>query len=143
MTVNLQGKMPEGDGNGLTAITDELIAQAVGKKEKRLFVAVCLIDCAKLTTNADTGATVPTARVRRIEVVDGEDKELAEGLMRRALDNRMGREALPYDLEKEVRGIFDAPTGKTVDPGTGEVQGGDSDGLDEFGPKFKGEDDSE
>jgi len=31
---------------------------------------------------------------------------VAENLMRRALDRRTGREALPYDLEEEIRAAF-------------------------------------
>lgn len=117
MTVSLQGKMPDGDGNGLTPIVSDLIAQATGQQEKRRYVAVCLLDVVKVTTNADTAATTPTVRIRRIEVADGADRELAENLMQRALDARTGREALPYDLEQELRGVFDNAD-STVNPDT-------------------------
>lgn len=111
MTVNLQGKMPDGDGNGLTVIVSDLVAQATGQQDKRQYVAVCLVDVVKVTVNADTATTTPTVRIRRIEVADGEDRTLAENLMRRALEARTGREALPYDLEQEIRGVFDDAKG--------------------------------
>ena len=101
---SLSGNLPKGDGNGLTAIVDELI-----KDPRQMHIVIAIVDCAKVTQNTDTGETIPTARIRRIEVCKGEDASLAENLMRRALDQRTGREALPYDLEEELRGVVDAP----------------------------------
>ena len=102
MSVSVSGSLPAGDGNGLSAIVSDLI-----RDPKRLHVCIALVDCKKVTTDADSGDAVPTARVRRIEVItEAEDLRLAENLMRRALDRRTGREALPYDLEVEIRGAF-------------------------------------
>lgn len=102
MSVSVSGNLPGGDGNGLSAIVSELI-----RNPKQLHVCIALVDCKKVVTDADSGDVVPTARVRRIEVITGEeDRKLAENLMRRALDARTGREALPYDLEEEIRGAF-------------------------------------
>src|SRR5690349_22344274 len=102
MTVSVSGRLPEGDGNGLSAIMSDLI-----RDPKKLHVCICILDGKKVTTDADSGETVPTARIRRIEVLlDEEDMKLAENLMRRALDRRTGREALPYDLEQEIRAAF-------------------------------------
>ncbi len=104
MSVSVSGNLPGGDGNGLSEIVSDLI-----RDPKRLHVCIALVDCKKVVTDADSGDVVPTARVRRIEVIkDGEDMRLAENLMRRALDRRTGREALPYDLEEEIRGAFPA-----------------------------------
>ena len=104
MSVNVSGKLPAGDGNGLEAVISDLI-----RDPKKMHVCICLVDGRKVTIDADTGDTVPTARLRRIEVIaDSEDMRLAENLMRRALDRRTGREALPYDLEEEIRGAFPA-----------------------------------
>jgi hypothetical protein len=101
-SVSVSGRLPDGDGNGLVAVLSELI-----RDPKKLHVCIAIIDGKKVTTDADTGETVPTARVRRIEViVDSEDKELARRLMVRALDRRTGRESLPYDLEAEIREAF-------------------------------------
>ncbi len=127
----LSGKLPAGDGDGLSAIVDELIAEGTGAAPRKIHVAICMVDCVKVTTNADTGETVPTARVRRIEVIhEVDDMVIAEGLMRRALDQRTGREALPYNLEQELRGIFDAP-----DPETGAGSGLEQPPLDSGEPE--------
>lgn len=101
MSVNLSGALPSGDGNGLSEIVYDL------KDSNKIHVCICLVSGKKGTTDFESGDTVTTARIRRIEVItDGEDKQLAENLMRRALDRRTGREALPYDLELEIRGAF-------------------------------------
>lgn len=98
----LSGSLPSGDGNGLTEVTSAML-----NDPGRLHVAIAIVDCSKITTNTDTGEVTPTARIRRIEVVTDEDRKVAEGLMRRALDQRTGREALPYDLEQELKGVFE------------------------------------
>lgn len=104
MSVNVSGKLPAGDGNGLEEIIYDLI-----HNPKKLHVCICLVDRRRMTDDADTGEVIPIARIRRIEVIkDPEDMGLAENLMRRALDRRTGREALPYDLEEEIRGAFPA-----------------------------------
>jgi len=101
MSVNLSGALPSGDGNGLGEIVYDL------KDPSKIHVCICLVSGKKGTTDFESGDTVTTARIRRIEVVtDPEDMKLAENLMRRALDRRTGREALPYDLEEEIRGAF-------------------------------------
>jgi len=102
MTVSVSGTLPSGDGNGLSAIVTDLV-----REPQKVHLAVVLVDCRKVVTDADTGDMIPTVRLRRIEVVeDPEDRKLAENLMRRALDRRTGRQALPYDLEQEIRSAF-------------------------------------
>ena len=102
MSVSISGKLPGGDGNGLEEVVSDLI-----RDPRKPHVCICILDSRKVTTDADTGETVPTARIRRIEVIKNpEDMKVAENLMRRALDKRTGREALPYDLEEEIRGAF-------------------------------------
>ncbi len=101
MSVNLSGSLPSGDGNGLSEIVYDL------NDARKIHVCICLVSGKKGTTDFESGETVTTARLRRIEVIlDPEDLKLAENLMRRALDRRTGREALPYDLEEEIRGAF-------------------------------------
>lgn len=117
----ISGSLPGGDGNGLNNIAIDLI-----ETPHKLHVAICILDCQKITTNTDNGTVTPTARIRRIEVIsETDDMKVAEGLMRRALDQRTGREALPYDLEQELRGVFDEATSKNVNPDTGEVKDDD------------------
>lgn len=101
MSVSMSGRLPSGDGNGLEAIVYDL------NDAKKVHVCICLVSGKKGTTDFESGETVTTARLRRIEVIlDPEDLKLAENLMRRALDRRTGRESLPYDLEEEIRGAF-------------------------------------
>jgi hypothetical protein len=101
--VNISGSLPGGDGNGLEAIYAEL-----KDDPKRKHVAVCIVDGKSSKFDADSGEWVVTARIRRIEVIrDDDDRGVCETLMRRALDKRTGREALPYDLEAELTEVFD------------------------------------
>lgn len=100
--VSVSGNLPAGDGNGLNAIIPDLLEEPGG-----LHVAVVIINCKKITRDTDTGESIPTVRIRRIEVIsEDEDKRVCERLMRRALDTRTGREALPYDLEAEISDVF-------------------------------------
>jgi hypothetical protein len=109
----LSSALPGGDGNGLAAIARHLI-----DAPHEVHVAIALVDCCRLTTDTDSGEVEPTARVRRIEVIDGVDKELAQTMMRRALEERTGQTVLPMDLEEDLRAAFG-----NVDPATGEVLG--------------------
>jgi hypothetical protein len=74
-----------------------------------MHLVLAIIDTKKITTDADSGEVKPTVRIRRIEVVAGaEDHRVATRLLRRALDTRTGREALPYDLDAELADAFPA-----------------------------------
>lgn len=72
-----------------------------------------------MTTDQDTGDTLPTARIRRAEVVRRQDLKEAERLVRRALEERSGTTVLPMELEDEITAAF-----ADIDPRTGEA--GDS-----------------
>ncbi len=111
----LASNLPGGDANGLTAIARQLI-----DAPHDVHVVVALVDCKKTTTDNDSGEIIPTARVRRIEVIDDQDKDLAQKMLRRALERRTGKAVLPFDLEEDLRAAFG-----NVDPGTGEILGGD------------------
>lgn len=102
MSVSMSGALPAGDGNGLSAVMSDLV-----RDPQKLHVTIALVDCRKIVTDADSGDVIPTVRVRRIEVITSpDDMRVAERLMRRALEQRTGRETLPYDLEEEMSGIF-------------------------------------
>lgn len=106
--------LPGGDANGLTAIARELI-----DTPHEIHVVVALVDCKRITTDNDSGEIVPTARIRRIEVIgDGEDKTLANKMLRRSLERRTGKTVLPFDLEEDLRAAFGR-----IDPDTGEILG--------------------
>lgn len=112
----LTNSLPEGEANGLAAI-----ARALIDSPHDIPVAVALIDCKSVKTDNDTGAIEPTARIRRIEVIGDQDKDLAAKMMRRALEERTGQTVLPFDLEEDLRAAFGG-----IDPNTGEILG-DSD----------------
>lgn len=107
----IASSLPSGDGNGLTAIARSLI-----DAPHDIHVVVALVDCKKTTTDNDTGEIVPTARIRRIEPITEDDRELAAKMLRRALERRTGKTVLPFDLEEDMRAAFGR-----VDPDTGEI----------------------
>lgn len=109
----LGSSLPAGDGNGLAAITADLVANP-----HDIHVVVALVDCKKTTTDNDSGEVIPTVRVRRIEAITAEDKDLAAKMLRRALEKRTGKTVLPFELEEDMRAAFGR-----IDPNTGEILG--------------------
>jgi hypothetical protein len=107
--------LPQGDGNGLTAL-----ARALIDSPHDIHVVVALVDRKKTTTDNDSGEIEPTARIRRIEAITEEDRELAAKMLRRALERRTGKTVLPFDLEEDMRAAFGR-----IDPQTGEILDGD------------------
>ena len=104
--------LPGGDANGLVAIARELI-----DTPHTVHVVVALVDCKRTTVDNDSGEVIPTARIRRVEVLgDKEDKALAQKMLRRSLERRTGMTVLPFDLEEDLRAAFGH-----VDPHTGEI----------------------
>lgn len=101
MGMTIAGTLPGGDGNGLTAIDSELI-----RDPRKVHVVIGIVDTMKITVKPDTGEQIPTVRIRRIEVVTDDDRGQAQILIMRALDKRMGHEALPFDLEQDIRAAF-------------------------------------
>lgn len=111
----LNASLPKGEGNGLTALARDLI-----DSPHDVQVVIALVDCKKVITDNDDGTIEPVARIRRIEVVTQEDKDLAAKMLRRALERRTGKTVLPFDLEEDLRSAF----GGRIDPDTGEILGG-------------------
>ena len=109
----LASGLPKGDGNGLAAIERELI-----DNPHDVHVVVALVDCKKTSTDNDTGEIIATARIRRIEAITEDDKDLAAKMLRRALEKRTGKTVLPFDLEEDMRAAFGH-----IDPDTGEILG--------------------
>ena len=107
----LSSSLPSGDGNGLASIGRQLI-----DNPQQLHVAIALVDCKSKTIDTDSGEAIPTARVRRIEIVSASDIDVAQQIMRRALEERTGQTVLPLDLEDELRAAFG-----DIDPATGEI----------------------
>lgn len=109
--IKISGKLPKGDADGLSHL-----AGALTENPHKVHVAIVLLDCKSVTTDQDSGDAIPTARIRRAEVVRREDLQQAERLVRRALEERSGSTVLPMELEDEITAAF-----ADVDPRTGEV----------------------
>lgn len=107
----LSPALPKGDGNGLDSIARQLV-----DNPHELHVVIAIVDCKMSKTDHDTDEREPTARLRRIEVIEGNDKTVAQQMMRRALETRTGQTVLPLDLEDELRAAFG-----DIDPDTGEI----------------------
>jgi hypothetical protein len=105
--------LPQGEGNGLTVLARQLI-----DSPSDVHVVVALVDCKKVVTDNDTGEIIPTARIRRIEAIEGDDKDLAAKMLRRQLERRTGKTVLPFDLEEDLKAAFG-----NIDPNTGEIFG--------------------
>lgn len=102
MSANLAGALPQGEANGLAAIARQLV-----ETPEKIHVAIVLIDCSKITTKTDAGDTIPTARIRRIEVVnDPADGHRMRVLLRREYERRTGKTVLPFELEEDLRAAF-------------------------------------
>ena len=100
--MNLSGRLPGGDANGL-----DYIANALVPYPKMLHVVIAIVDCRKVTLDSDDGTKTPTVRIRRLEVVPSEDRSPCERLLARAYERRTGQTTLPIDLEDDVRSAFD------------------------------------
>ena len=85
----LAGNLPGGDANGLVAIARQLI-----DNPHEIHVAVVLLDCKSSKVDHDSGEIVPTARIRRVEVIGDQDRDLAQKMMRRA-ETRTGKTCSP------------------------------------------------
>lgn len=118
MSAKFSAALPNGEANGLNRIVSELVNQP-----HKVHAVIALIDCKKLSIDNDSGDTVPTARIRRIEVITGADKIELRRLLDRAYEDRSGQTVLPLDLEKDLRAAFEG-----LDIDTGEIPPGAPDG---------------
>lgn len=98
----LAARLPGGDSNGLAALAPELV-----RDPHQMHVAIIVLDCSRIVEDTDTGEQVPTVRIRRIEPIIGQDKNLAAQMLRRALEERTGQAVLPIDLEDDLQALFD------------------------------------
>lgn len=107
----IAGRLPQGDANGMDSLARQLIDDP-----HEVHVLVVLVDCKKTTTDNDTGDVEATARIRRIEPILDDDKDLAAKMLRRAMELRTGKVVLPFDMEEDMRALFES-----MDPKTGEI----------------------
>lgn len=106
--VFLSGRLPVGESNGLGGIVADLV-----NDPEHVHVLVVLADVIKVTRVVESGDTVPTLRVRRVEAIgDTDDRRTLERLLMREYERRTGQPTLPLELEDDVRSAFadlDAP----------------------------------
>lgn len=115
---SLSGRLPAGEANGLAAIVRQLVDDPGD-----IHVLVVLADCVKVTKLVESGDTVPTLRVRRIEAIsDGDDRAQLRRLLMREYERRTGQPTLPLDLENDVRAAFDE-VDTPADPPAGDDPG--------------------
>lgn len=107
----LSTQLPGESGAGLHQLAEELIADP-----HKVHVVIALIDCKETKTDQDSGEITPTARIRRLEVVDAQDRSVVQRMMARAAEVRSGQTMLPFDLEAATTAAFG-----DIDPDTGEV----------------------
>lgn len=110
--MKLNGRLPDGDANGLTAIARDLVEHPDEKH-----VALVILDTKSITTDTDTGDVVATGRIRRIEPLLPDDLATARRLLERAFEKRTGKATLPFELEEDLEQAF-----ADVDPNTGEIR---------------------
>lgn len=121
--MKIQGRIPTGDRDGLTALEP-----AVTKNRSSL-VAIVILDPKRIDEDVDTGHREAVMRIRSIEALLPDDIDAALRLLRRAYEHRTGAVTLPIDLEDELRDVFNS-----VNLDTGEVvEKDDADANDEEG----------
>jgi hypothetical protein len=103
--MKLQGSLPQGDSNGLVVAAQGLVDDPDSKH-----VAVVILDCSKITEDVDSGDRVPTVRIRRIELIQGDDGEVLMRLLHRAFEARTGKVVLPFEMERDLQETFGAVT---------------------------------
>lgn len=95
-TVRLSSKLPgDFEVNGLDQHVQELIDDP-----KTLRIAVVWLDTQKVTVDTDSGAEVPTIRIRRIEPL-GDADDVSNEIRKAvavAMEKRTGRTPLPFDI---------------------------------------------
>lgn len=99
--VSLSSRLPQGDANGIGPIIKDLISEP-----ETVHALIVLVDCKKITTDVDSGETVPIMRIRRIEAIRKADIAEAQRLIRRAWEERSGDTVLPMEMEDDIEALF-------------------------------------
>lgn len=98
---SLSARLPRGDANGIGPIVKELISEP-----ETVHALIVLVDCKKITTDVDSGETVPIMRIRRIEAIRPADIKDAQRLIRRSWEDRNGGTVLPMEMEEDLTALF-------------------------------------
>jgi hypothetical protein len=83
------------DVNGLDAQVDYLL-----ENPKDALLALVWLDVKEIKVDTDSGAQIPTVRVRRIEPLGavGEVSDAVQQLAGEAFESRTGRRPIPFDV---------------------------------------------
>lgn len=95
-TVKLSAALPgDYEVNGLDQHAEWMV-----ENPKDAMLALCWIDTVKVTVDTDSGAHIPTARIRRIEPLGavGEVSDAVQTLAGEAFEKRTGRRPIPFDV---------------------------------------------
>lgn len=95
--LKLSATLPKGIKNGLGVLSPDLVADPI-----RRHMIIAVVDCSATTTTTDTGETVPTARILRVEALVPADRVTAQRLIARAVERRTAAPTLPDGLEDDV-----------------------------------------
>lgn len=99
--MKLSGTLPKGDANGVATLDPF----AVNESDFR-HVVIAVISTKKIITDIESGDTEAQMRIDRIERVLATDAPLAEQLLRRALQKRLGETTLSIEVEDDIAAIF-------------------------------------
>jgi hypothetical protein len=98
----LLGRLPSGDGNGLSAVASDL-----ARDPSRIRAAVVLFDADRIVEKTDDGNHEVRVRVRRVEVISApDDADALQRILMREFERRTGQTVLPIDLEEDVKAAF-------------------------------------
>lgn len=101
-SLKLAGTLPpEEDRNGLDSIASEVVADP---STQRVFLIVA--DCKQVTERPDIGDKTGTLRIRRIEPLTEKDLDTARRMWQRAVDKRLGKNALPIAELEDLDAAF-------------------------------------
>lgn len=99
--IKLGAHLPDGDKNGLVRISPSMVDDP-----HAVHVAVVLLDCKQLTTNADDDTVTPLARIRHVEPLTSvEDVTTVTAALRRAFEQRTGKVELPFEMTQDAERI--------------------------------------
>lgn len=90
------------DGHGL----DGRIRETLLADPRQRHVVVAVLNTSKITRDLDKGEMEPTAAIRTIEPVTPDDLPLAEQILTRGRDRRLGSTLLPLGIEDSVLAAF-------------------------------------
>ena len=93
-SVRLAAKLEGNELNGLDHIAHDLC-----QEPEQVILALVWLDVSKITTDVDSGAELPTVRVRRVEPVGAlaEVPKAVKDLAEKLFEKRTGRVALPLE----------------------------------------------